>query len=82
MSSPDVHHVPWSDIHDRTNDLSLLTALSYYLFAVEGCLQLIALEQSVEDNRASARTYARDALHAIVRRYPPFCVPLYLMSCS
>ena len=55
---------------DTDNDeASLLCVIVYHLFAVEGALQLAALNRSKEENIEDARRSANSCLAAIVRPF-------------
>ena len=46
----------------HSDEIALLSSLAYCIFAVEGCLELMALGYAVDENRNQASTYSRLAL--------------------
>ena len=48
------------------DEISLLSSFVYCIFAVEGCLELAALNQAVDENRAAACSFGRQALFMAV----------------
>lgn len=59
-----------SSLSSCDDEISQLSALTYSIFAVEGCLELTALGRSIEENRVSARSHARDVLAVAVSISP------------
>ena len=59
-----------SALQSAGDEISLLSSFIYCIFAVEGCLELAALQQSPETNRSQAFSYGRLAL-AVAVRAPP-----------